>query len=257
MTQFSIATIAVSGESRLAVIRRDRVIELAEHLPGVPGSFRGLLDEWDAWCDRIGALLDEIGPNAGQEAGSVDFLAPILDPPTIYCVGANYADHTREMAPELAESRDGPPYFFLVPASALSGHRAPIVRPEEVEQLDWEVELAAIIGRAASHVPAADALDYVAGYTVANDVSVRDPRLVRDELVGMRWLAAKGYETFLPMGPGVVPSRFVADPMRLDLRLDVDGEVRQTSNTSRMVTSIGEQIAYLSAITPLLPGDSC
>jgi 2-keto-4-pentenoate hydratase/2-oxohepta-3-ene-1,7-dioic acid hydratase in catechol pathway len=127
--------------------------------------------------------------------------------------------------------------------------------PDGCTQLDWEIELAVVMGRRADHVSEADALDDVAGYTVANDLSMRDFALRPDTPFGVDWLRSKAYATCLPLGPAVVPARFVPDPQDLALRLWVGDELMQDSNTSEMLFGVAEQIAYLSEIVPLLPGD--
>jgi 2-keto-4-pentenoate hydratase/2-oxohepta-3-ene-1,7-dioic acid hydratase in catechol pathway len=127
--------------------------------------------------------------------------------------------------------------------------------PAGCTQLDWEIELAVVIGRRADRVREADALAHVAGYTVANDLSMRDFALRPDTPFGVDWLRSKAYATCLPVGPAVVPARFIADPQDLALRLWVGDDLMQDSTTAEMLFGVAEQIAHLSAIVPLLPGD--
>jgi 2-keto-4-pentenoate hydratase/2-oxohepta-3-ene-1,7-dioic acid hydratase in catechol pathway len=169
--------------------------------------------------------------------------------------GANYRDHIEEMTGAPVDPAYVVPYHFLAPAGALGGHRAVVHRPRGCQQLDWEVELAAVIGSRASSIDVGQALDHVAGYSVANDFSLRDFALRPDLPLGVDWLRSKCYSGCLPMGPAIVPSAFVGDPQALRLSLSVNGEVMQDSTTALMVFSLAEQIAALSAIVPLLPGD--
>jgi 2-keto-4-pentenoate hydratase/2-oxohepta-3-ene-1,7-dioic acid hydratase in catechol pathway len=175
--------------------------------------------------------------------------------PTVYCAGANYVDHIEEMTGHRPTPGEGAPYHFVVPGGALVGHEQTVRTPPGCTQLDWEIELVVVMGRRAEHVHRSDALGHVAGYTVANDISLRDFALRPDTPFGVDWLRSKAYATCLPMGPAVVPARFVPDPHDLALRLWVGDELMQDSNTSEMLFGVAEQIEYLSVIVPLLPGD--
>jgi len=197
----------------------------------------------------------------GVVVAEVTLLAPVPDPPNLYMAGANYADHAREMRklpPDAPINRPpAGPFFFLKPTSTLVGEGAAVELPAAVERLDWEVELAAVIGRRAHHVPEAQALDYVAGYTVVNDVSARD-KFVREAAeapMTYDWIGQKGWHTSCPAGPWLLPARDCPNPGDLALSLSVNGEVMQDSRTSQMIFSLEEQIAYLSAIVPLVAGD--
>lgn len=262
MTPFGLATVEGSGDRMLAAVRDGRVHPLESLLADAPGEMAALFPCWDEWVERIGRALDDRAAAglddraaAGLDEGAVRYLAPVPAPPSVFCIGANYRDHSLEMSSVRPYDNADAPYYFLVPSSALTGHRSAVRKPSDVSMLDWEVELAVVIGREAKDVTPEDALNHVAGYTVANDVSVRDPEIFRDRMLGLRWFAAKGADTFLPLGPSLVPRRFVPDPMRLDIRMDVNGEPRQRSNTSQMVVDVQAQIAYLSSITTLRPGD--
>jgi 2-keto-4-pentenoate hydratase/2-oxohepta-3-ene-1,7-dioic acid hydratase in catechol pathway len=243
-----------------ALVAGDAVIPLATALGASgrdgPASVRALLDGPGDWWARLGEL--DVVPGAGPgwvPVETVTFLPPLIDPPTIYMAGANYRDHIEEMTGAPVDPAYLVPYHFLAPAGALGGHGGVVHRPHGCEQLDWEVELAAVIGTRASNVEGEDALDHVAGYSVANDFSLRDFALRPDLPLGVDWLRSKCYFGCLPMGPAIVPSAFVDDPQTLKLSLSVNGAVMQDSTTALMVFSLAEQIAALSAIVPLLPGD--
>jgi 2-keto-4-pentenoate hydratase/2-oxohepta-3-ene-1,7-dioic acid hydratase in catechol pathway len=170
-------------------------------------------------------------------------------------VGANYAEPTPETTGQRADRAPGRPYAFLkATEGCIVGSGEAIVRPAGVEQLDWGGELAVVIGRAAKDVPAANALDYVAGYTIVNDVTARE-RTRRDDVFAYDWYAAKSCDTFAPMGPFLVPRDFVPEPESLRLVTTVSGQVTQDANTNQMVYTVAELIAFLSRAATLAPGD--
>jgi len=244
-------TLAVLADERVAAL--SELVELGTAVDR-PRTFLDLLSRWDGWCDDVeAALARDVVPTSDAATG-VEYLPPVAAP-TVYCAGANYLDHIEEMTGNRPERGEGSPYHFVVPGGAVVGHERAVQTPEGCTQLDWEIELVAVIGRHADRVRESDALQYVAGYTVANDISMRDFALRPDTPFGVDWLRSKAYATCLPMGPAIVPARFVPDPQNLGLRLWVGDELMQDSNTSEMLFGVAEQIAYLSAIVPLLPGD--
>lgn len=256
-----LATVLMNGGKTLAVWADGFVLPLSEAARrcGIatvpPGSVREALADWDRWC----AVLQQVPADDTAGAGwlaetEVAFLAAVPDPPSIYCAAANYSDHAQEMrGPGVAVGRS--PMFFMAPAASLAGHRQGVIRPTGCERLDWEVELAVIIGRDAKDVAAADAGSVIAGYSVANDVSLRDFARRDDYPFFPDWLRSKCYAGCLPLGPAVIPASFVPDPMELDLSLTVNGEQRQASSTKNMIFPIAEQIEYLTRIVPLRSGD--
>lgn len=256
MEGFGFCTVACPHGPQPAVLQAGRVVELAA-FPGPPGSVRELLADCGRWTDVVSEALERELP--WRPAEEVTFRPPVTDPSAIYCAGANYFDHLEEMgAGGIAgpvNKADLTPFHFLTAPSAMAGHRADVHRPPGCEKLDWEVELVAVIGRRAWQVDEADALDHVAGWTIANDVSARDHLDRRNPALGIDWLRHKSFATLLPVGPAVVPSRFVGDPGGLGLRLLVNGVTMQDSTTAKMVFSPAEQVAALSRVTPLLPGD--
>ena len=173
--------------------------------------------------------------------------APISRTGHFIAIGLNYADHAKEAGlPIPAE-----PLVFSKAPSSLSGPNDDIVYPRGASKLDWEVELAFIISKKAWQVSEENALDHVAGYTVCNDVSERAWQI---EGTG-QWIKGKSAPTFGPLGPVLVTGDEIADPQNLDLFLDVNGERRQTGNTSTMIFSVRTLVAYLSTIMMLEPGD--
>lgn len=258
--RFGLSTIRQEGTRVPAVLTDHGVVPLASLVGDAPASVRGLLPDWAAWCDRIEAAL-AAGGVPWTPAGEVDFDAPLPDPANLYLAGANYHDHVAEMSRysaamgrPFALRDDDEVFHFMVPSTSLVGTGHEIVRPARADQLDWEVELAVVIGRRADAVPAERALDVVAGYAVANDVSWRGP-LTMHPVFGVRFLAAKGQATLTPFGPAIVPARFVPDPQALTLSTHVNGEVRQHSSTAQMIATVRDQIALLSSRVPLEAGD--
>jgi 2-keto-4-pentenoate hydratase/2-oxohepta-3-ene-1,7-dioic acid hydratase in catechol pathway len=257
MTEFALGSVGGTDGARAVAIARERVFEL----PGAP-SMIDLLGASDEWLDRIGAALDEGSLGDGAELGATDLLAPLPTPRNLYMAGANYADHAREMRKLPADAPIEPsphgPFFFLKPTTTVVGPGAEVVIGAGVEKLDWEIELAAVIGREGRGLDAADALSCVAGYMVLNDVSARDAfkrEPAPEPPMTFDWFAQKGWATSCPTGPWIVPARFVPDPGALQMTLTVNGEVQQSSSTAEMIFDLPAQIAYLSREVPLVPGD--
>lgn len=192
---------------------------------------------------RDGVLVDEAGEAHRED--EVLWLPPV-EPRKIIGLALNFADHAEELGLE----KPPDPALFLKPTSSLIGHRTPVVYPSGVTYLHYEVELAVVIGRRCRGVPAGRALEVVAGYTVANDVTVRDfiTNYYRPPV------KAKGFDTFCPLGPYLVEDE-IEDPGQLALRTLVNGEVRQEGNTRQFVYSVPELIEYISFFMTLEPGD--
>ena len=172
----------------------------------------------------------------------VRLLAPILASKVV-CVGKNYAAHAEEMGTTAPED----PVIFMKPSTAIIGPDVPIVLPPNSSRVDFEGELAVVIGRPCKDVPAARAREVVLGYTVANDVTARDQQQQDGQ-----WTRAKGYDTFCPLGPWIETG---ADPADLELVTELDGEVRQRSNTGLLLHDVAALIEWVSAVMTLLPGD--
>ena len=173
-------------------------------------------------------------------------------PNKLICIGANYHDHIAEMGVPMLPTY---PYAFLKPPSTtLRGSGEAVVAPPEVKMLDWEAELAVIIGVRCRDVTADRALAVVAGYSNFNDLSARDWIADRPAL-GVDWVRHKAFDGFAPMGPYFVPAEFVGDPQALAIELTVNDVAKQRSSTANMVFGVREIIAHLSAIMTLEPGD--
>ncbi len=180
------------------------------------------------------------------ESGEVEVQAPIRRPGKIICVGLNYHDHCREQGAEPPAY----PMLFSKFANAVSNPGAPVTRPVATEQLDLECELAVVIGRRASHIGPAEASEAIFGYTVLNDVTMRD--LQRED---RQWLRAKGSDGFAPMGPAVVTADELGGPGSLAIRSSVNGETWQDSTTAEMVFDVHTLVAFASRTITLEPGD--
>jgi 2-keto-4-pentenoate hydratase/2-oxohepta-3-ene-1,7-dioic acid hydratase in catechol pathway len=172
----------------------------------------------------------------------------VATPSKFVAIGLNFSDHAKETGAPIPEH---PVVFFKAPTCIVGGNDN-IMVPLESTQLDWEVELGVVIGRTARYVPVKDALRYVAGYCVINDVSEREFQLKRS---ASQWSKGKGCDTFGPIGPYLVTSDEVKDPQNLDMWLDVNGERRQTGNTRTMIFSVAQIVADVSRYMTLLPGD--
>lgn len=217
-------------------------------------------DEAEAKLATAAARMSERQPVRGAT-----LLAPVLRPANLYFAGANYHDHLAEMARVIGLKPPAPgteglePWFLLKSTSTITGPGTRVQRPAGVQRLDWEVELAAIIGRPCRNASVQDALKHVAGYTIANDLSARD-RMKRSYEDGSSpftwdWLQHKSFDGACPMGPAITPAVYIPDVQNLALKLWVNGTLVQDSNTSQMVYSVAELISSLSHKVTLVPGD--
>ncbi|CDG64180.1 MAG: hypothetical protein PWQ15_81 [Methanobacterium sp.] len=181
----------------------------------------------------------------GQEFYSLDEvkILPPVQPSKVVCVGLNYRDHAQELDMPLPEE----PLLFIKPPTTVIGPDDPIIYPPQCHQLDYEAELAVVIGRETHFTSKKDALDHVAGYTILNDVTARD--LQRKD---GQWTRAKSFDTFCPIGPWIETDM---DPSHQNISLKLNGDIKQNSNTENMIFSVGELIEFVSHIMTLNPGD--
>ena len=222
--------------------------------------------------NAVEALADQ--PHYVHDLGSLKILSPITNPQTILNAAVNYRAHGAEMAgrsvnipagsdegvsqsiPGIWERKPGDtrhnPYFFLKPPAAIIATGDMIEAPPS-GKLDWECEMTVVIGRTAKGVSVEDANDYIFGYTIENDLSDRGGR--GDRRHGSDWLITKGHDTFAPLGPFIVPKEFIGDPMDLDVKFTLNGQVMQDSNTSYMWHNVYELVHFGSNIITLQPGD--
>ena len=173
--------------------------------------------------------------------------SPIARPSKILCIGLNYAKHAKETGAAIPTE----PILFMKSTTSLTGPFDPIIIPKNSEKTDWEVELAVVIGKKASYVTEQEALDYVAGYVLHNDVSERAFQLER----GGTWDKGKGCDSFAPMGPWLVTKDEISNPHKLRLWLSVNGKMMQDGNTDDLIFNIPQLVSYCSQFMTLLPGD--
>jgi 2-keto-4-pentenoate hydratase/2-oxohepta-3-ene-1,7-dioic acid hydratase in catechol pathway len=204
-------------------------------------------------------LLSEIdkiitaNPNLGINRELVKLLAPIPKPPrNIFCLGKNYADHAKEIKniPSLTELPESPIYFSKLPTSVTGPDTVILSHANATKQIDYEAELAIVVGKKGTDIPREQAEDYIFGYTIANDITARDLQKKHSQ-----WYKGKSLDTFCPLGPVILHKSALKLPFDLEITCRVNGEVRQHSNTGRMIFDIPTIISDLSKGMTLLPGD--
>ena len=253
MSWFALATYRTGKSEAPAVVVDDKLYDARQALPGGIG---GAIADWS----KAQAAVRQLGEQAragklhAVAEGAKALTAPIR-PIRVFCAAANYIEHAKEMGSVLAAKAQSKPYMFLKLQDSVIGPGDDIVKPPETAKLDWEVELGAVIGRQARRIGVAEALDYVAGYTVVNDVSARDLNKRSDYPFTFDWFQGKSWDTFCPIGPWIVPAWLIPDPQKLNLRLTVNGKEMQKDSTANMIWNVAEQVSYLSQILTLRPGD--
>lgn len=279
-SSFHLATLtSTGGAPRAALIIDERAIDLAAALvalgcelrSGIPTSVLDVLQQWERLLPLLRDAARQIRARdlAVSEVAltHAHLLAPVLYPGTIFCAGANYRDHVAEMsrALNLPEERDPhelglKPWHFIKPSAAcVRGTHCAIALPDYSSKVDWEAEIAVVIGRHCRNVSTAEALDYVAGITIANDLSARDflrrKGVAAESPFHFDWVSQKAFDGALPLGPWITPLADTGHPGHLGIKLWVNEELMQDSSSSNLIFSIEEQIAHLSSRLTLRPGD--
>jgi 2-keto-4-pentenoate hydratase/2-oxohepta-3-ene-1,7-dioic acid hydratase in catechol pathway len=255
---WSLATMEADGNA-VACIEADgrfHALEPSLKRVGHPGaaSVIGLFDDWETSLAALDEAVRRLDP--ADTMTPARRLAPLLFPGKILCAGANYYDHLAEMGMPGAKKAEQRLFFFMKPPrNAVVGEGDTVHMPIGTEAFDWEIELAAVIGRRARDVSVEAALAHVAGYTVAVDFSARDHNRAPETFYKLDWVAGKANDTCCPLGPRIVPARTITDPQDLGLKLSVNGVVKQDARSSGMIFSLAEQIAIASRIMTLDPGD--
>jgi 2-keto-4-pentenoate hydratase/2-oxohepta-3-ene-1,7-dioic acid hydratase in catechol pathway len=269
IANFKLKTIA-GQRVRPGLVVNDRILDLAGKKAGKPDAFVDTLSLVSRFAELRSDLIDlldqsthsEAFLNAGVGLDDAKLAAPIERPGKLICLAGNYREHIKEsgfVAPEQAEVIT--PQLFLKPSSSIIGDDDEILVGEGNVKVGWETELAAVIGKRGRNISSSAALDHVFGYTILNDVSERglnskiENRRQREMDRFLDWLAGKWFDTFAPCGPWIVTADEVPDPHNLEIRLTINGELRQQGNTRDMIFRIPEQIAYASSIMTLEPGD--
>lgn len=250
-----------SEEQRLGFIHNNQVIDMEDfgeisNFP-LPSTMLELIDMGFELVEELNDMVAETEPAFFEEIAydmsEIIFLAPIPKPrKNIIGIGLNYTEHVAESARTLDTTGKLPqkPIIFSKPPTTVTATNTDIIKNTKLtSQLDWEVELAVVIGKKAKYVPKADAMDYVFGYTVINDISARDCR--REG----QWIVSKGQDTFAPMGPILVTKDEIPNPHNLNLSLKVNGIEKQNSNTKFLLFNINDLIEDLSTVFTLEPGD--
>jgi 2-keto-4-pentenoate hydratase/2-oxohepta-3-ene-1,7-dioic acid hydratase in catechol pathway len=252
---------SVEGAARLGVLHDDLVVDVAAlgetYGEDLPATMLGLIDTGRPGLDTLRACLEEadgsFAPGTATALANVKLLAPIPRPrKNIFGIGLNYVEHVAESAASLDTSKDLPkqPVIFSKPPTTVIGPGDAIKHNSNItNQLDWEVELAVIIGTTARRIRRENALNHVFGYSVMIDVSARDNRRAG------QWIFSKGMDTYAPFGPCIVTADEIPDPQTLDLWLTVNGVEKQRSNTRHMLFKVDHLIADISSGITLEPGD--
>lgn len=227
-----------AGQEKPGLWQADRVVDLRAIFPEIPDISERFFK--DGWLQRIQQIEDP-----GQEM-DVRLGCPLCRPSKIICLGLNYLDHNEESGFEKPQR----PILFSKTPNALTGPFDPIMLPQSCDQIDWEVELAVVIGRAGKRIAAEDALDYVAGFSVLNDVSGRQAQFSDSQ-----WFRGKSFDTFAPMGPALVTIDEIENFQNLKLTARVNGEIMQDGNSADMIFDIPTIIAFISQDITLWPGD--
>ncbi|WP_293883335.1 fumarylacetoacetate hydrolase family protein [Sphingomonas sp.] len=271
-----------NGPVFLGVVRADVVTPVAE----VDAAWSRettlfqLLENWPLNFQRLkSSLANQTVSSLPIRLGELSIHAPLPEARQIFCTGANFRKHVIEMVVAVGagaetegmdadqrkvfgeayvdrQAAESDPYVFMKTVTSIAGPNDDLILPRFSEKVDWEIELAAVIGLPAYRVAQADAAKFIAGYMIVNDLTARDKvRRTDPGAIGPDWIAAKGAPGFLPMGPFFVPAEFVVDPHNLAMRLFVNGEVRQDDRTSDMTFDIPRQIEHISTYARMLPGD--
>ncbi len=240
-----LATYRSETGPRVAGVRPEGLVDLNQADASVPHCIKLLLAQGASGREKARAAMEQGAP---FPASSVEILPPIPSPGKILCVGVNYADHAAETGLEPPEK----PIIFCKLDTALSADGRPICLPPVSRRVDYEAELVLVVGKQGRNIEREEAMDYVGGYTCGNDVSARD---WQKETPGGQWLLGKSFDTFAPVGPHLVTVDEVPPPVHLGIRLQLNGQVMQDSNTSQFMFDIPTLIAYISQVTTLQVGD--
>jgi 2,4-didehydro-3-deoxy-L-rhamnonate hydrolase len=280
VTPYKLGTFAAGDRTFVGLVVNDaRVIDLAKADPALPADMKALMRDYDKVAPRLGQLAADAsaapGKAAGHDIGTIRTLPPVV-PQNMLNAAVNYTEHAQEMAgrgvsgaapasaPPPAQGIPGiwtrkpgdtrhNPYVFPKMVGAIVGNGDAIRLPPGRDRVDWECELAVVIGRDASRVSVERAADHIFGYTLLNDVSDRAGR--GDGRHGSDWFIGKSHDTFAPLGPYIVPSAFVRDPQALPITFTLSGKVMQDSSTARMTHTVYEMVSYVSHIMTLRTGD--
>jgi 2,4-diketo-3-deoxy-L-fuconate hydrolase len=292
--EFSLGTFSVAGSPCFpGLVVGDEVIAvqalkpLLPHLGSETVSMLSVLENWEENFAAFRGAADRLHEDQAKNgrwrrllvpASQLKFHPPVCLPRQVFCVGANYRKHvvdlivdqgvgpSKDLSPEQRRAEavkfmderaaHGAPFVFSKAPSAITGPFDPVILPGYARQPDWELELAVIIGKPARRIHRDSALDFVAGYTIVNDITNRDLAFRKDAgALGPDWLKSKSSPSYLPMGPYLVPAAFVGDPQKLRLTLKLNGQTMQDESTADMLFGVKQIIEFLSTYVQLWPGD--
>ncbi len=232
------------GKQRSGALVANGIADLQRLRPDAPPDLRALIAHWHAWQAPLQRSL--ANATADYTLAQVQLCAPLPDPGKLLGTGMNYADHIAETGAPAPTDQ----VWFSMPSTAINGPYDPIERPAVSEALDYEAEMVMVIGQRCRNVPVERAREVIFGYCVGNDVSVRDWQLRTSQV-----FLGKSFDTHAPFGPWITTADEIADPHDLAIRCEVNGELRQASNTRHMIFNCDAQIAHLSQVMTLEPGD--
>lgn len=241
-----LATVSTAAGPRVAVATSNGYVDLHATDPELPPSLRQLLAGGPALLQRTQQAAEN--PRAIRLPAGIPLLSPIPDPQKIICLGLNYRDHAEESGAPIPKE----PVVFSKYPTALIGHGEAIVLPTVSQEVDYEAELVLVIGQRGRPASVEAARGFLAGYTVGHDVSARDWQLRKDQ---KQWMIGKTFDTFAPTGPHLVTADEIADPHNLAIKLRLNGQTMQDSNTKQMIFPIPEVLVYLAKVFTLEPGD--
>jgi 2-keto-4-pentenoate hydratase/2-oxohepta-3-ene-1,7-dioic acid hydratase in catechol pathway len=266
MAGYKLATYESAQGPRAGAVINDLVYDVAA-LTGQPkyATTLDVLNDWDA-AHKLLDAASKAPKGDGKSVKQTKFLAPVRWPGTIYCAGANYQDHAEEMwkasgqPPQPDPHELGlKPWFFIKAARSVTDPDAKVSISKYSKKMDWEAELAVVIGRKARDLTLENALSCVAGYTVGNDLSARDlgfrPQLPESSPFRADWIRHKSFDGSCPLGPWITPAAYISNPGKLAIKLWVNDTLKQNSNSGNMIFNIAEQISHLSTGITLYPGD--
>ncbi len=243
-----------NGRARAGVLANGRVFTPSELLGADAEHLLTTMDVLEHWDTSWPALTRAAATAKGGRAlESVTLAAQVARPGAIYCAGANYGDHQREMGGEVHKPKD--PWFFVKSSTSIIGPAEDIRLPAFSKMVDWEAEVALVIGRPARNVGVDRALECLAGYTILNDLSARDFIKREGSHFVFDWVGQKCFDAAAPTGPWITPADAISDPDDMSIQLWVNGVIKQDSNTSQIIHNFVEQIVYLSSRITLQPGD--
>ncbi|XP_064630743.1 fumarylacetoacetate hydrolase domain-containing protein 2-like [Lineus longissimus] len=224
------------------------VVNLVASDPSLPNNMREFLEGGVETMDKAERAVSSASEKTVVKRTDLKLLPPITNPEKIFIIGMNYAGHCEEQ--NVKQPRE--PIVSGKFANAIAGPFDDIIYNDETEEMDWEVELGIVIGKAGKNIKESDAMDHVVGYTVCNDVSAREWQMKRN---GRQWLLSKTFDTYCPLGPAIVTKESLSDPHNLGLRCRVNGVTKQDSNTSDLIFKTPRLLAHISKFLTLKPGD--